>query len=56
MIPEMLKPLQSGDVVSTYADVAELQAYVGFKPDTPLERGVRQSISWYLEYREQRVH
>jgi UDP-glucuronate 4-epimerase len=49
-----LSPLQSGDVVATYADIADLEAYAGFRPDTPLERGIQQSISWYLDYRRRR--
>ena len=49
-----LKPLESGEVVSTYADIAELEAYVGFRPDTPLEKGIQQSLSWYLDYRKHR--
>ena len=49
-----LKPLQSGDVVATYADVSELEDFVGFRPDTPLRQGIQRAIAWYLEYRQQR--
>jgi UDP-glucuronate 4-epimerase len=43
-------PLQPGDVPDTEADVSDLVADVGYKPDTPIEVGVRRFIDWYLEY------
>jgi UDP-glucuronate 4-epimerase len=42
--------LQLGDVVSTYADIDDLIADVGFKPQTPLEVGIERFIAWYREY------
>ncbi len=42
--------LQPGDVVSTYADIDDLIADVGFKPQTPLETGIERFIAWYREY------
>lgn len=47
-------PMQDGDVVATYADVADLERYVGFRPDTPMQLGVQRSLSWYVEYRKKR--
>lgn len=44
------KPMQPGDVVSTYADVDDLRAAVGFAPDTPLETGLRRFADWYRGY------
>jgi UDP-glucuronate 4-epimerase len=43
-------PMQPGDVVSTFADVADLQRDVGFEPDTPLSKGIEQWVDWYLQY------
>lgn len=43
-------PMQPGDVVATYADVDDLVADVGFKPDTSLEEGIRRFIDWYKDY------
>jgi UDP-glucuronate 4-epimerase len=43
-------PLQDGDVIATYADVAELIADTGYKPDTPLEDGVSNFAGWFLDY------
>jgi UDP-glucuronate 4-epimerase len=42
--------LQPGDVVSTYADIDDLIADTGFKPQTPLETGIERFIAWYREY------
>ena len=42
--------LQPGDVVSTYADVDDLMRDAGFKPQTPLETGIKRFVDWYLEY------
>ncbi len=43
-------PMQAGDVPATYADVQELIDDVGFKPDTPLEEGIRRFVEWYRGY------
>jgi UDP-glucuronate 4-epimerase len=43
-------PMQPGDVPATYADVSDLMNDVGFKPDTPLEKGIGAFVSWYKEY------
>lgn len=43
-------PLQDGDVPMTYADVDDLISDVGFKPDTTIEAGIDNFVSWYLEY------
>ena len=45
-----LFPMQPGDVPSTYADVDDLMADVGFKPSTPIEEGIRQFVEWYRDY------
>ncbi len=43
-------PLQPGDVPATYADVNALVESVGFKPQTPIEDGIRSFIAWYRQY------
>lgn len=48
------QPMQPGDVPETYADTVELQTAVGYKPDTPIEVGVKRFVEWYLEnYKKQ---
>ncbi len=43
-------PMQDGDVQSTYADITELDAAVGFKPATPLAEGIGKFVEWYRGY------
>jgi UDP-glucuronate 4-epimerase len=43
-------PMQAGDVPATYADTSALDAWVGFKPGTPVREGVARFIAWYREY------
>lgn len=45
-----MQPMQPGDVYATYADVEALTAAVGFKPATPLEKGLRDFVAWYRDY------
>ena len=47
---KIMLPLQPGDVQATYADVDDLAGEVGFKPDTPIERGVKNFVEWYRWY------
>lgn len=44
------QPLQPGDVVSTMADVSELERAVGFRPQTSLREGIEKFVAWYKEY------
>jgi UDP-glucuronate 4-epimerase len=43
-------PLQQGDVPATWADVADLERDVGFRPCTTIEEGVRRFVAWYREF------
>ena len=43
-------PLQPGDVPDTWADVEDLVDDVGYRPDTPVEEGIRRFVEWFLEY------
>jgi UDP-glucuronate 4-epimerase len=44
------KPMQPGDVYKTHADVSALEAYIGTIGHTPLKKGLRHFVDWYLEY------
>ena len=44
--------MQAGDVKATYADTRALEAWVGFKPSTPLNVGVETFVDWYKKYYE----
>jgi UDP-glucuronate 4-epimerase len=43
-------PLQPGDVTATNSDTSELDAWVGFKPNTAVRDGVPQFVRWYRDY------
>ena len=45
-----LLPMQPGDVPATYADIADLERDVGFRPSTPLKEGIEQFVQWYRGY------
>ena len=45
-----LLPMQPGDVPATSANTDELNAWVGFKPATPVREGVRRFVEWYRGY------
>ena len=44
-----LLPMQPGDVHETCADVDDL-INIGFKPSTPIEKGIKRFVEWYLDY------
>ncbi len=45
-----LVPMQAGDVPTTFADTAALEADFGYKPSTPLRTGLRAFAEWYARY------
>lgn len=47
---KQLVPMQPGDVAVTYADTSALEQDTGFKPDTPLEKGLREFAQWYKAF------
>jgi UDP-glucuronate 4-epimerase len=47
---QIMKPMQLGDVPDTFANVDELIADVGYKPETPVEVGVRRFVDWFKDY------
>jgi UDP-glucuronate 4-epimerase len=47
------QPMQPGDVPATAADTAALEAWVGFRPATPIEQGVEAFARWYRRFYEQ---
>jgi len=45
-----MKPMQPGDVQSTYADTSALRKAIGFSPSTPLAEGVAKFVEWFKSY------
>lgn len=43
-------PMQPGDVPKTQADVSDLVENLGYKPATPVQKGIEKFIEWYKTY------
>ncbi len=43
-------PMQPGDVPATSADTTLLDRLTGFRPSTPVNRGVAEFVAWYRDY------
>ena len=43
-------PIQPGDVAATYANIEDLEQDVGYRPDTPIAKGIEQFVNWYQDY------
>ena len=43
-------PMQPGDVPATSADTSALEAWTGFRPDTPVKEGVASFVTWYKKF------
>ena len=44
-----LHPMQRSDVVSTYAEIEESTALLGFVPKVTLEEGIAKFVRWYKD-------
>tara|TARA_B100001109_G_C18862285_1_gene474718 strand:- start:3362 stop:4381 length:1020 start_codon:yes stop_codon:yes gene_type:complete len=44
--------IQPGDVISTHADTTKLEEWVGFKPSTDIDTGIKEFVKWYKSYYE----
>jgi UDP-glucuronate 4-epimerase len=42
--------LQKGDVKSTYADNNKLYKFIGYRPNTKIEKGIKNFVNWYEDY------
>jgi UDP-glucuronate 4-epimerase len=49
----ILKPMQPGDVVKTWADVKDLMNDFSYKPQTNINEGIRNFYEWYKTYYSQ---
>ena len=48
-IKQML-PIQPGDVENTFANIESLNNWIGYKPSTTIEIGIKKFIDWYIGY------
>lgn len=42
-------PMQPGDVPRTYADISKSATQLDFKPQTPIDKGIRKYVDWLNE-------
>jgi UDP-glucuronate 4-epimerase len=48
-VKEML-PMQLGDVLETFADVADLMRDTGLRPEISIEDGIADFVAWYRSH------
>lgn len=46
-LKKSMKPLQPGDVLKTHADIKSLENFIGFRPKTTIDYGVKRFVEWY---------
>ena len=46
----VLKPMQPGDVASTFADMSAFGEHTGMKIKTSLKHGIENFVAWYKQY------
>jgi UDP-glucuronate 4-epimerase len=46
----LFKPIQPGDVVSTYADMNAFGKHTGMVMKTSLDRGIKSFVFWFKQY------
>ncbi|MDD3838503.1 MAG: SDR family NAD(P)-dependent oxidoreductase [Phenylobacterium sp.] len=47
---KIFRPMQPGDVTTTYADISRLKALTGYAPRVPIEEGLPKFVAWYREF------
>ena len=47
---KIMRPMQPGDVTSTYADIGKLHALTGYRPNFPLKEGLERFVKWWRTY------
>ena len=50
VVPSTSFTIRSRHVPATYADTTLLDRLTGFRPSTPVTRGVAEFVTWYREY------
>ena len=45
-----LLPLQPGDVLQTHANLKKIKRFFGYKPSTPINKGVINFVEWFKQY------
>ena len=45
-------PRHPADVMSTWADISNAKKKLAWQPEVPIEEGLDQTVSWYMENRD----
>ena len=46
--------MQPGDIEATYANNKSLENWIGYKPCTTIDEGIKNFVDWYLDYYKKR--
>ena len=46
---KLMRPMQSGDVTETWADIGRIRALTGYAPRTALAEGLPRFVAWYRD-------
>ena len=44
--------LQPGDVLITSSDTSRLENFIGYKPETTIEVGIKKFVDWYISFKD----
>jgi UDP-glucuronate 4-epimerase len=47
---KLMRPMQPGDVSSTYANIDRLEALTGYRPKVRLDEGLDRFVRWYRDF------
>lgn len=47
---KLMRPMQPGDVIATWANIDRLRTLTGYRPKVPVEEGMQRFARWYLSY------
>lgn len=47
---KLFRPLQKGDIKKTNASITKIKNLYNYNPNTTIERGIKNFVSWYKDY------
>jgi UDP-glucuronate 4-epimerase len=49
-LEKRFQPMQPGDVITTYAEIDDLENDMGFKPSVSIREGIKRFVEWFNTY------
>ncbi|MCL2026521.1 MAG: NAD-dependent epimerase [Leptospirales bacterium] len=49
-VEKIFLPMQPGEVQATFADVSDLEADTGYRPNTSPDEGIKRFVEWYRQF------